>query len=279
MSDSNRDCSPTYPNGAAAPIPPFWGFSAFTPTIPKLYWNVKSQEQRILNLFDLLNKLVCYCDNMGLQIDANAQGIADLKAAMQELKDGGLLDCYEKQVYDWIQDNMADLLSAGIKQVYFGLTSDGCFCAYVPESWSDIAFDTGAVFGTDTYGRLILRFDADGSGVIDNTQYDYGLLADTIDARLKAAAGRGLEFDSDQLDARQADAITPGGVRLKHDVDDDESDEWAVTSDGVCSHAPSKADTTDQPTDLTCTDLADGIEARIKTASRSGKAGNGVSCL
>ena len=151
----------------ASPIPPFWGFSAFTPTIPKLYWNVKSQEQRILNLFDLLNKLVCYCDNMGLQIDVNAKDIADLQKAMQELKDGGLLDYYEKQIYAWIQANMADLLSAGIKQVYFGLTDDtysggaGFFVAYIPESWSEITFDTGAVYGLDTYGRLILRWDAD----------------------------------------------------------------------------------------------------------------------
>ena len=137
------------------------------PTIPKLYWDVKSQEQRILNLFDLLNKLVCYCDNMGLQIDVNAQDIADLQKAMQELKDGGLLDYYEKQIYAWIQANMADLLSAGIKQVYFGLTDDtysggaGYFVAYIPDSWSEIVFDTGAVYGLDTYGRLILRWDAD----------------------------------------------------------------------------------------------------------------------
>ena len=154
-------------NETTSPIPPFWGFSAFTPTIPKLYWDVKSQEQRILNLFDLLNKLVCYCDNMGLQIDVNAQDIADLQTAMQELKDGGLLDYYEKQIYDWIQANMADLLSAGIKQVYFGLTDDtysggaGYFVAYIPDSWSEITFDTGAAYGLDTYGRLILRWDAD----------------------------------------------------------------------------------------------------------------------
>lgn len=167
MSDFKCDCTPTYPNGAASPIPPFWGFSAFTPTIPKLYWNVKSQEQRILNLFDLLNKLVCYCDQMGLQIDVSAQDIADLQTAMQELKDGGLLDYYEKQIYDWIQAHMADLLSAGTKQVYFGLTDDtylggaGYFVAYIPDSWSEIVFDTGAVYGLDTYGRLILRWDAD----------------------------------------------------------------------------------------------------------------------
>lgn len=270
MSDFNCDCSPTYPNGAVAPIPPFWGFSAFTPTIPKLYWNVKSQEQRILNLFDLLNKLVCYCDSMGLQIDVNAQDIANLKREIQELKDGSLLDYYEKQIYDWIQANMADLISAGIKQVYFGLTSDGYFCAYVPDSWSDITFDTGAVYGTETYGRLILRFDSDGSGVIDN-RYDSSVLTDTIDARLKSVAGRGLEFDNDKLNVNKADAITFGGVKLKHDVDNDVTDEWAVTSDGVYSYAPSKSETTDQPTDLNVYEAISGVHCENLSVHRTGK--------
>lgn len=184
MSDFNCDCAPTYPNGAASPIPPFWGFSAFTPTIPKLYWNVKSQEQRILNLFDLLNKLVCYCDNMGLQIDVNAQDVADLQTAMQELKDGGLLDYYEKQLAQWMQDNAATLFEKLAKMVFFGLTDDGYFCAYIPDSWSDVTFDTGAVYGQADYGRLILRFDADGTGVINNTQFTTVENYNTLDVRV-----------------------------------------------------------------------------------------------
>lgn len=56
-------------NNSNGQIPPFWGFSAFTPTIPKLYWDVKSQEQRILNLFDLLNKLVCYTDEISSSLN------------------------------------------------------------------------------------------------------------------------------------------------------------------------------------------------------------------
>ena len=51
------------------------------------------------------------------------------------------------------------------------MTDDGYFCAYVPDSWVDIEFDTGAVYGYYTYGRLILRYIVDGSGVIDNTGY------------------------------------------------------------------------------------------------------------
>ncbi len=57
--------------------------------------------------------------------------------------------------------------------VYFGLTDDGHFCAYIPDNWEDIEFDTGTNYGEFDYGRLILRYDVDGSGVIDNTgRYD-----------------------------------------------------------------------------------------------------------
>ena len=200
MADYNCNCPPEYPNGISSPIPPFWGFSAFTPTIPKLYWNVKSQEQRILNLFDLLNKLVCYCNNMGLQINVNAQDIADLQTAMQELKDGGLVDYYEQQIYQWIQDNMADLLSAGINQVYFGLTDDtytggaGYFVAYIPDSWSEIVFDTGAVYGLDTYGRLILRWDADSPYSVEQTPEYNDIELSSLIAEIQTTANNAMSL-------------------------------------------------------------------------------------
>lgn len=162
MADYNCNCDNSYPNGMIGPIAPFWGFSAFTPVIPKLYWNVKSQEQRILNLFDLLNKLVCYADNMGLAIDINADDIAKLKEDMQNLKDGGLLDYYEHQIYQWIQDNMAALIKMALLQfVTLGINDDGYLVLYRPDSWNDIIIDWGAVYGHPDYGRIILRMDVD----------------------------------------------------------------------------------------------------------------------
>lgn len=184
MSDFNCDCAPTYPNGAASPIPPFWGFSAFTPTIPKLYWNVKSQEQRILNLFDLLNKLVCYAEQMGIQLNVSQDELEKLKAEFEKFQDSGFEDYYEKQLAQWIKDNAATLFQLLAKQVYFGLTDDGHFCAYIPDSWSDVTFDTGAVYGQADYGRLILRFDADGTGVINNTQFTTVENYNTLDVRV-----------------------------------------------------------------------------------------------
>jgi hypothetical protein len=118
---------------------------------------------------------------MGLQIDVSTEDIKTLQENLQNLKDGGLVDYYEQQIYQWIQDNMEALISASIKQVYFGLTDDGHFCAFVPNSWSDVSFDTGANYGTTSYGRLILRFSADGSTVIDNTDAGFPSTEELLD--------------------------------------------------------------------------------------------------
>lgn len=194
MSDFNCDCTPTYPNGATAPIPPFWGFSAFTPTIPKLYWDVKSQEQRILNLFDLLNKLVCYCDNMGLQIDVNAQDIQEIRDYVNEFLTSGFDDALAEKIAKWIDDHLQFIFTHTIRQVYFGLTQDGHFVAYVPDSWSDIVFDTGAVYGLDTYGRLILRWDADSPYSVEQTPEYSDIELSGLIAEIKTTADNAMSL-------------------------------------------------------------------------------------
>lgn len=155
-------------------IPEFWGFSEFTPTIPKLYWNVKSQEQRILNLFDLLDKIINYCDQLGVNTNEVVQAISDIKDELTKLENGGLIDFYRDQINQWVADHMENIIKKAIQFVYFGLTDDGYFCAYIPDSWSEISFDTGAVFGRSDYGRLILRMQTDSSNSIDNG-YSYEL--------------------------------------------------------------------------------------------------------
>lgn len=161
-------------DGGIWSVVPYGSFTAYTPALPQFYWDVYSAEQRIKHLCMELHKLVCYADMLGKNINLDHREIEQLQKELEDLKNGGLLDYYEKQIYQWIQDNMADIMSAACKQVFFGLTDDGYFCAYIPDSWSDIEFDTGVVFGRSDYGRLILRYKTQGQGVIDNT-YGYSL--------------------------------------------------------------------------------------------------------
>lgn len=245
-------------------------FTDTTPVVPKFYWDVKSQEQRIKIMCNLIQQLIDQYGSTDSQISQNTKDIAELKRLFEQFVESGFDDYYAAQIEQWFNDNAWRIYQLIAKQVYFGITSDGYFCAYVPDSWREITFDTGAVYGTEEYGRLILRFDADGHGIIDNTGYDVSVMSDTIDSRLKAVAGRGLEYTNDQLNVKQADDITLGGVKLKHGVDNDVTDEWAVTSDGVYSYAPSKAETTAQPTEGVFTNILDGVTLTLQDTTRIG---------
>ena len=149
-------------------VSPFWGFTEFTPTIPKLYWDVRSQEQRILRICDMLDRLICYSDYLGDKVQINKDDIEWLKSEFDEFKAHGFDDYYAAQIEQWVNDHLETLYHLLVKQVFFGLTLDGRFVAYIPESWDDIVFDTGMVYELDTYGRLILRWNVD-NGAIDQT--------------------------------------------------------------------------------------------------------------
>jgi hypothetical protein len=87
----------------------------------------------------------------------------EVQAKLDELE-ALLWNGLEGAVDKWIDENLSYIFTHVAKQVYFGLNLEGYFVAYIPEGWDDIVFDTGMVYGQDTYGRLILRWDVDDSG-------------------------------------------------------------------------------------------------------------------
>lgn len=145
-------------------VPAFVGYSDFTPAIPKLYWDVMSAEQRLKAICEQLHKLICYADMLGGKININRDDINELQTLFEKFMESGFDDYYAQQVEAWIDSHLSYIFDHTVKQVYFGLNEQGYFVAYIPESWDDIVFDTGMVYGIDTYGRLILRWDVDNSG-------------------------------------------------------------------------------------------------------------------
>lgn len=92
-----------------------------------------------------------------------------------------------------------------------------------------------------------------------------------IEGKIAALGGNGLTYDTDteKLNVKQADLHTFGGVKLKHDVDSDTSDEWAVTSDGVYKYAPSKAETVAQPKSFEFTEVQAGVTLTVQNIIRA----------
>lgn len=145
-------------------FPIYSGWTQYTPVIPKLYWNVYSAEQRMKQLCLNFDKVEHYLDYIAtLMNEWNIEFSEEMRkelAKIWEAVNNGL----ENAVHDWITENMNKIFTTIAKQVYFGLNEQGYFVAYIPEGWDDIIFDTGMVYGEDTYGRLILRWDVDNSG-------------------------------------------------------------------------------------------------------------------
>lgn len=162
--------------GAYTPLLHFnaW-YLASSPVIPDFYWDVVSSEQRVKEICCRLAKLIDYANQQNTNLGALKNELTALEEEFEKFKESGFFDYYAQQVEQWIKDNIAYLWSTFASQCYFGLTDNGYFCAYVPDSWSDIDFDTGMQYGTETYGRLILRYDVSepNQGVIDNTAPDY----------------------------------------------------------------------------------------------------------
>ena len=139
-------------------VPSFIGFTEFTASIPKLYWDVKSQEQRILALCKQLHKLMCYSDMLADHIEIDHADIVELQRLFEQFQESGFDDYYAEQVEKWIDEHLQFIYDHTIKQVFFGLTDDGFFCAYIPDSWDDITFDTIMNFSNPHYGCLTLSY-------------------------------------------------------------------------------------------------------------------------
>lgn len=138
--------------------------------LPAVYDDSLTFYENVCRMVDKLNEIIEYANLSGPEMERLEEQIKELQEQLDEFKQHGFDDYYKEQVKEWIANNLQYILETIIRQVYFGLNLEGYFVAYLPESWSDIVFDTGAVYGIDTYGRLILRWDADSPETVDQTR-------------------------------------------------------------------------------------------------------------
>lgn len=148
-----------FPNIIA--LMPFYALYSYTPVIPKFYWDAKSQEEIVKYLCCEYDKLRHYADSLADKENETAQAVNQLTEIFKKFQESGFDEYYYQQIYGWVQANMPNIISEAIKTVYFGLTLDGYFVAYIPDSWRQIIFDTEANYESDNYGHLILSFNVE----------------------------------------------------------------------------------------------------------------------
>lgn len=97
-------------------------------------------------------------DNLEKEIQQLQQEVNLVKEELEKVKNGDYVSLYIDSLAKWIDANLQEMVARIVKYIFFGLTDDGYFAAYVPDSWDFIRFDTGMVTDEETYGHLLLYY-------------------------------------------------------------------------------------------------------------------------
>lgn len=119
----------------------------------------------VCHLVTLVNQLIENVNNVNSGLITANQAIEELQktvaaiqAELEKVKNGDYVDLYLDSIINWIDDNLQQLVGRIVKYVFFGLTDDGHFAAYIPDSWNFIRFDTNIDPTSPNYGHLYLYY-------------------------------------------------------------------------------------------------------------------------
>lgn len=90
------------------------------------------------------------------QVDAK---LTELENYINDLNSGDFSNGFEEGLASWISTSLPVLLSQFVKFIQFGITNTGYFCAYIPDHWDFISFDTISDGESPLFGHLILMYD------------------------------------------------------------------------------------------------------------------------
>ena len=98
------------------------------------------------------------CQSQLDQLKANDELVMTL---YNEIMAGDFPESLKTAFSNWMKNNAIDLVGELIHNVWFGLTGDGYFVAFIPESWEDIQFGTSGLDDFPegiSYGHLTLSY-------------------------------------------------------------------------------------------------------------------------
>ena len=145
-----------------SPIPIFEAWLGFSGSIPDIYWNTYSEEQRYKFLCKRIQMLVEYVNELGItlntsmeEIEALAKEILDFKTDFYENFD----EYFKEHVCEWLNTQLTCLIGQAVKFVQFGFTNDGRLAIHIPTNWKFLEFYTPMDYDDQTtYGKLCIKY-------------------------------------------------------------------------------------------------------------------------
>ena len=133
--------------------------------LPAVFDDSLSYYELVAKVVKKLNEVIESNNELAGYVGTNAQDIAQLKedvefinSELEKIKNGQYTSLYIEAMKNWITENLINIVGQIVKFVWFGLSDDGHFVAYIPTSWRFLTFDMVADPDSPDYGRLLLSY-------------------------------------------------------------------------------------------------------------------------
>lgn len=137
---------------------PFCANPGYTPGDPAMY-DLRWLVSQVQSLTTLVQGIARGQEAQGGNITALNTALSDLTKAQECINkrlDAG--DFENENFLEWADKNLPGMVSEMVHFVWFGLTPDGHFAAYVPQNWTWLIFNTGMDITKPDYGHLIITY-------------------------------------------------------------------------------------------------------------------------
>ena len=125
--------------------------------LPAVYDDSLSYYELLAKIQDKLNEVITSENHLNEWQKAQDDVIAELEALVQDFINGGYKQDFYKFVQEWLDENIEEALAKAAHMVFFNLTDDGYFVAYIPQDWAFV-FDTIMDYGNENYGSLTITY-------------------------------------------------------------------------------------------------------------------------
>lgn len=127
----------------------------------KLTYYIEQMAESIDNFEKALKELNVRVDNVEQAFidlrNSITDEISQLYEILEKIKNGDYVDLYLPSIINWINKNLKELVKDIVTYVSFGISDDGYFVAYIPDTWDFLEFDT-IPWGEPLEGHLVLEW-------------------------------------------------------------------------------------------------------------------------
>lgn len=112
-------------------------------------------------LLKKMKDLLARMDSMDEWRAEYEEAYEDFKKLVEDVEAGTFPPSIVSAFNKWMSENALDLVGAMVEMVFFGITDDGYFVAYLPENWNDITFNTSGydiALASYDFGHLVLSY-------------------------------------------------------------------------------------------------------------------------